>query len=172
MGKGLAPVAAYLAIDDIIRIAKENEVDMIHPGYGFLAENPEFARKVEDAGIAFIGPRPETIDALGDKTKARDLARAANVPIVPGTPGPISSYEAAEPFIKEVGFPVIIKAAMGGGGRGMRVVWSMNDFQASFERAVSEARSAFGDPTVFIERFLDKPRHIEVQLLALSLIHI
>lgn len=166
VGKGLAPVAAYLAIDDIIRIAKENEVDMIHPGYGFLAENPEFARKVEDAGIAFIGPRPETIDALGDKTKARDLARAANVPIVPGTPGPISSYEAAEPFIKEVGFPVIIKAAMGGGGRGMRVVWSMNDFQASFERAVSEARSAFGDPTVFIERFLDKPRHIEVQLLS------
>lgn len=166
MGKGLAPVAAYLAIDDIIRIAKENEVDMIHPGYGFLAENPEFALKVEDAGIAFIGPRPETIDALGDKTKARDLARAANVPIVPGTPGPISSYEAAEPFIKEVGFPVIIKAAMGGGGRGMRVVWSMNDFQASFERAVSEARSAFGDPTVFIERFLDKPRHIEVQLLS------
>ena len=99
VGKDLSPVAAYLAIDDIVRIAKENKVDMIHPGYGFLSENPEFARKVEEAGIAFIGPRPETIDGLGDKTKARDLAREANVPIVPGTPGPIASYEAAEPFI-------------------------------------------------------------------------
>lgn len=166
VGAGLSPVAAYLAIDDIVRIAKENKVDMIHPGYGFLAENPEFARRVEEAGIAFIGPRPETIDALGDKTKARDLARDAKVPIVPGTPGPIASYEAAEPFIKEVGFPVIIKAAMGGGGRGMRVVRNMESFRESFERAVSEARSAFGDPTVFIERFLDRPRHIEVQLLA------
>lgn len=166
VGAGLSPVAAYLAIDDIIRIAKERGVNMIHPGYGFLSENPEFARAVENAGIAFIGPRPETIDALGDKTKARDLARAANVPIVPGTPGPIESYEAAEPFIKEVGFPVIIKAAMGGGGRGMRVVRDPAQFKESFERAVSEARSAFGDPTVFIERFLDRPRHIEVQLLA------
>lgn len=166
VGKDMSPVAAYLAIDDIVRIAKENKVDMIHSGYGFLSENPEFARKVEEAGIAFIGPRPETIDGLGDKTKARDLAREAKVPIVPGTPGPIASYEAAEPFIKEVGFPVIIKAAMGGGGRGMRVVRNMEDFRESFERAVSEARSAFGDPTVFIERFLDRPRHIEVQLLA------
>ncbi|PKI84529.1 pyruvate carboxylase [Malassezia vespertilionis] len=166
VGKGLSPVAAYLAIEDIVRIAVENGVDMIHPGYGFLSENPEFARQVEGAGIAFIGPRPETIDGLGDKTKARDLARAANVPIVPGTPGPIASYEMAEPFIKEVGLPVIIKAAMGGGGRGMRVVRNMDEFRESFERAVSEARSAFGDPTVFIERFLDRPRHIEVQLLA------
>ena len=166
VGKGLSPVAAYLDMDGIVQIAKENKVDMIHPGYGFLAENPEFARKVEEAGIAFVGPRPETIDGLGDKTKARDLAREAQVPIVPGTPGPIASYDAAEPFIKEVGFPVIIKAAMGGGGRGMRVVWSMDEFHAAFDRAVSEARSAFGDPTVFIERFLHRPRHIEVQLLA------
>lgn len=166
VGAGLAPVAAYLAIDEIVQIAKDNDVDMIHPGYGFLAENPTFAKKVEEAGIAFVGPRPETIDALGDKTKARDLARDAGVPIVPGTPGPIASYEEAEPFIKEVGFPVIIKAAMGGGGRGMRVVRSMDEFRSQFERAVSEARSAFGDPKVFIERFLDKPRHIEVQLLA------
>lgn len=166
VGKGMAPVAAYLAIDDIVRIAKENDVDLIHPGYGFLAENPEFARKVEEAGMAFVGPKPETIDALGDKTKARDLARRANVPIVPGTPGPIANYQEAESFIKDVGFPVIIKAAMGGGGRGMRVVRSHEEFHDAFDRAVSEARSAFGDPTVFIERFLDKPRHIEVQLLA------
>ena len=139
---------------------------MIHPGYGFLSENHEFARKVEAAGIAFIGPRPETIDGLGDKTKARDLAREAGVPIVPGTPGPIESYEEAKGFLEETGFPVIIKAAMGGGGRGMRVVRKQEEFKDAFERAKSEAKSAFGDPTVFIERFLDRPRHIEVQLLA------
>ena len=166
VGAGKSPVAAYLDIDDIVRVAKEHNVDLIHPGYGFLSENPEFARKVNEAGMVFIGPMPETIDNLGDKTKARDLARDAQVPIVPGTPGAIASLEEAEPFIKEVGFPVIIKAAMGGGGRGMRVVRSMEEFREAFERAVSEARSAFGDPTVFIERFLDRPRHIEVQLLA------
>ncbi len=166
VGAGKAPVSAYLAIDDIIRIALDHGVDMIHPGYGFLSENHEFARKVEEAGIAFIGPRPETIDGLGDKTKARDLARTAGVPIVPGTPGPIESYEEAKEFLAETGFPVIIKAAMGGGGRGMRVVRKAEEFKDAFDRAKSEAKSAFGDPTVFIERFLDRPRHIEVQLLA------
>ena len=150
--------------------------------YGFLSENAGFAAKVEAAGIAFIGPRPETIDSLGDKTKARTLAMKINVPVVPGTPGPVESYDKAESFIKEHGFPVIIKAAMGGGGRGMRVVRDQESFKENFERAVSEAKSAFGDGTVFIEResmplvcwtksltllgFLDRPRHIEVQLLA------
>nr|WRH23597.1 pyruvate carboxylase [Naematelia aurantialba] len=166
VGKGLSPVAAYLAQDDIVRLALEHEVDMIHPGYGFLSENAEFAKKVEDAGIAFIGPRPETIDALGDKTKARTLAMQTNVPVVPGTPGPVESYDKASAFIEQYGFPVIIKAAMGGGGRGMRVVRDQESFKENFERAVSEAKSAFGDGTVFIERFLDHPRHIEVQLLA------
>lgn len=166
VGKGLTPVAAYLAQDDIIRIALEHGVDMIHPGYGFLSENAEFAKKVEAAGIAFIGPRPETIDALGDKTKARDLAIKTGVPVVPGTPGPVASYDLAKDFIEEHGFPVIIKAAMGGGGRGMRVVRDQATFKENFERAVSEAKAAFGDGTVFIERFLDHPRHIEVQLLA------
>ncbi|KAL7421116.1 pyruvate carboxylase [Cryptotrichosporon argae] len=166
VGKGLAPVAAYLAQDDIVRVALEHGVDMIHPGYGFLSENAQFAKKVEDAGIAFIGPRPETIDALGDKTKARTLAIKTGVPVVPGTPGPVESYDLAKDFIEEYGFPVIIKAAMGGGGRGMRVVRDQESFKESFERAVSEAKSAFGDGTVFIERFLDHPRHIEVQLLA------
>ncbi|WVQ93145.1 pyruvate carboxylase [Kwoniella sp. CBS 9459] len=166
VGKGLAPVAAYLSQDDIVRIAIEHEVDMIHPGYGFLSENAQFAKKVEDAGIAFIGPRPETIDALGDKTKARTLAIKTDVPVVPGTPGPVESYDKASEFIEKYGFPVIIKAAMGGGGRGMRVVRDQESFKESFERAVSEAKSAFGDGTVFIERFLDRPRHIEVQLLA------
>lgn len=134
--------------------------------YGFLSENHAFAAKVENAGIAFIGPRPETIDALGDKTKARTLAIKTGVPVVPGTPGPVASYDLAKDFIEQYGFPVIIKAAMGGGGRGMRVVRDQASFKENFERAVSEAKSAFGDGTVFIERFLDRPRHIEVQLLA------
>ncbi|OBZ66385.1 Pyruvate carboxylase [Grifola frondosa] len=166
VGKGLTPVGAYLAQEDIIRIALEHGVDMIHPGYGFLSENAEFARKVEQAGLAFVGPSPEVIDKLGDKTKARTIAINIGVPVVPGTPGPVGSYTEADSFIKEHGFPVIIKAAMGGGGRGMRVVREQSDFKDAFERAVSEAKSAFGDGTVFIERFLERPRHIEVQLLA------
>ncbi|KAG0365147.1 pyruvate carboxylase [Gamsiella multidivaricata] len=160
------PVGAYLAQDEIIRIAKLHDVSMIHPGYGFLSENASFAKKCADNGIAFVGPAPHVIEALGDKTKARDIAIAAGVPVVPGTPGPISSVKDAETFVKQYGFPVIIKAAMGGGGRGMRVVRSQADFAEGFERATSEAKQAFGDGTVFIERFLDKPRHIEVQLLA------
>ncbi|KAI0716006.1 pyruvate carboxylase [Cerioporus squamosus] len=166
VGKGLTPVGAYLAQDDIIRIALEHGVDMIHPGYGFLSENAEFARKVEMAGLAFVGPSPEVIDQLGDKTKARTIAIKIGVPVVPGTPGPVGTWQEADAFIKEYGFPVIIKAAMGGGGRGMRVVREQADFKDSFERAVSEAKSAFGDGTVFIERFLERPRHIEVQILA------
>ncbi|KAH8920975.1 pyruvate carboxylase [Atractiella rhizophila] len=165
VGKGLTPVAAYLAQDDIIRTALEHDVDFIHPGYGFLSENAQFAKKVEEAGIYFIGPQPEVIDGVGDKIKARHLAMKVGVPVVPGTPDAIESYDKAEAFIKEHGFPVIIKAAMGGGGRGMRVVREEKDFKDSFERAKSEAKAAFGDGTVFIERFLDKPRHIEVQLL-------
>ncbi|GAN10441.1 pyruvate carboxylase [Mucor ambiguus] len=160
------PVGAYLAQDEIVRIAKERNVSMIHPGYGFLSENAEFARKVEAAGITFIGPSPEVIDSLGDKTKARTIAMNCDVPVVPGTPGPVSEFNEAREFIKEYGFPIIIKAAMGGGGRGMRVVRDEASLEDSFHRAKSEALSAFGDGTVFIERFLDKPRHIEVQLLA------
>ncbi|KZV85709.1 pyruvate carboxylase [Exidia glandulosa HHB12029] len=166
VGKGLTPVGAYLAQDDIIRIALEHGVDMIHPGYGFLSENAEFASKVEKAGLAFVGPSPEVIDSLGDKTKARTLAMKVGVPVVPGTPGPVQAYTDAHAFIEEYGFPVIIKAAMGGGGRGMRVVREQAEFKDAFERAVSEAKSAFGDGTVFIERFLERPRHIEVQILA------
>ncbi|ODQ55334.1 pyruvate carboxylase [Saitoella complicata NRRL Y-17804] len=161
-----SPVGAYLAQDEIVRIAKEKGVSMIHPGYGFLSENASFARKVEAAGIKFVGPRPEVIDALGDKTKARTVAIECQVPVVPGTDGPVSNAEDAEAFVEKHGFPIIIKAAMGGGGRGMRVVRDMESLKDSFLRAVSEAKSAFGDGTVFIERFLDKPKHIEVQILA------
>ncbi|KAG0171787.1 pyruvate carboxylase [Apophysomyces sp. BC1034] len=160
------PVGAYLAQDEIVRIAKERGVSMIHPGYGFLSENSEFARKVEAAGITFIGPSPEVIENLGDKTKARQIAMDCQVPVVPGTPGPVSEFGQAREFIREHGFPIIIKAAMGGGGRGMRVVRDEASLEDAFHRAKSEALSAFGDGTVFIERFLDKPRHIEVQLLA------
>ncbi|WBW70817.1 pyruvate carboxylase Pyr1 [Schizosaccharomyces osmophilus] len=160
------PVGSYLAIDEIVDIAKRTGANLIHPGYGFLSENAEFAQKVSDAGIAFVGPPANIIDSLGDKTKARTIAIRCGVPVVPGTPGPVENYEDAEAFVKEHGLPVIIKAAMGGGGRGMRVVRTQDALKESFERARSEALSSFGDGTVFIERFLDRPKHIEVQLLA------
>jgi pyruvate carboxylase len=138
---------------------------MIHPGYGFLSENAEFAQKVEDAGLIWIGPTPDTIKSLGDKVSARELAMKCDVPVVPGTPGPVEKFEEVKSFTDEFGFPIIIKAAFGGGGRGMRVVWKQEDLKDSFERATSEAKSAFGNGTVFVERFLHKPKHIEVQLL-------
>ncbi|KAI9766534.1 MAG: pyruvate carboxylase [Geoglossum simile] len=159
------PVQAYLQGHEIIKIAVQHGVNMIHPGYGFLSENAEFARNVTTAGLIFVGPNAETIDALGDKVSARRIARNENVPVVPGTPGPVEKYQDAELFTKEYGFPVIIKAAFGGGGRGMRVVRNQESLKDSFERATSEAKSAFGNGTVFIERFLDRPKHIEVQLL-------
>ncbi|KAJ1851907.1 pyruvate carboxylase, partial [Coemansia sp. RSA 638] len=159
------PVGAYLAQDDIIDIAVRRNCDAVHPGYGFLSENADFARKVEAAGLKWVGPKPETIDALGDKVKARAVATECAVPVVPGTDGPIDKLSDAHAFCNEHGFPVIIKAAMGGGGRGMRVVRSADELDSAFERARSEALSAFGDGTVFIERFLDRPKHIEVQLL-------
>ncbi|AEO66192.1 f6316640-1d93-4121-8b56-94db85c28bca [Thermothielavioides terrestris] len=159
------PVGAYLAGDEIIKIAVEHGAQMIHPGYGFLSENAEFARNVEKAGLIFIGPSPEVIDLLGDKVSARKIAIAANVPVVPGTDGPVETYEEVKKFTDQYGFPIIIKAAYGGGGRGMRVVREEASLKEAFERATSEAKSAFGNGTVFVERFLDKPKHIEVQLL-------
>jgi len=159
------PVASYLAIDEIIKIAKEHDVNMVHPGYGFLSENAEFAQKVEDAGMIFVGPSAKTINDLGDKVSARNLAMKAKVPIVPGTDGPVEKFEEVKKFTDEHGFPIIIKAAFGGGGRGMRVVWKQEDLEDSFSRATSEAKSAFGNGTVFVERFLYRPKHIEVQLL-------
>jgi pyruvate carboxylase len=138
---------------------------MIHPGYGFLSENYEFAKKVEEAGLIWIGPTPDTINSLGDKVSARELAMKCDVPVVPGTPGPVEKFEEVKSFTDEHGFPIIIKAAFGGGGRGMRVVWKQEELKDAFERATSEAKSAFGNGTVFVERFLHKPKHIEVQLL-------
>lgn len=159
------PVGAYLAGDEIIKIALEHGAQMIHPGYGFLSENAEFAANVEKAGLIFVGPSPQVITALGDKVSARTLAIAAGVPVVPGTEGAVEKYEDVKGFTDEYGFPIIIKAAFGGGGRGMRVVREPEGLKEAFERATSEAKSAFGNGTVFVERFLDKPKHIEVQLL-------
>ena len=159
------PVGAYLAQDEIVKIALAHGVQMIHPGYGFLSENSEFARKVEEAGIIFVGPSYKTIEALGDKVSARNLANKADVPCVPGTEGAVAKFEDVKAFTDEYGFPIIIKAAFGGGGRGMRVVRDQESLKDSFERATSEAKSAFGNGTVFVERFLDRPKHIEVQLL-------
>src|SRR5690606_37821406 len=139
VGAGKTPVGAYLDIDGIIEIARQNHVDAIHPGYGFLSERAEFARACEAAGIRFVGPSPEVIEALGDKTRARTLAIAAGVPVVPGSDGPVAELAEAERFVDEHGLPVIIKAAMGGGGRGMRVVRDRAALAESFDRARSEA---------------------------------
>ncbi len=163
VGERGKPVEAYLDGDAIIELAKRKGVDAIHPGYGFLSENAEFARKCIDAGITWIGPPPEVMDALGDKVKARQVARQANVPVIPGT-GAIDSASAVRQFADEHGFPLLIKAAHGGGGRGMRVVRTEDEIDEAFASAQSEAKSAFGSAEVFVERFLDHPRHIEVQL--------
>jgi pyruvate carboxylase len=165
VGKGLEPVAAYLAEDEIVELAKRHEVDAIHPGYGLLSERASFARKCREAGIAFVGPTPEVIEALGDKVAARKVAMAAGVPVVPGTPEPVRSLEEARAFASSVGLPVMIKASAGGGGRGMRVVRTMADLPELLERARSEAKKAFGDDSIFLEKLVVRPKHIEVQIL-------
>ncbi|POS86612.1 pyruvate carboxylase-like protein [Erysiphe pulchra] len=159
------PIGAYLAGDEIIKIAVQHGVQMIHPGYGFLSENAEFARNVEKAGLLFVGPSPKVIESLGDKVSARTIAIKAGVPVVPGTENAVETFEEVKKFTDKYGFPIIIKAAFGGGGRGMRVVRDSESLKENLERATSEAKSAFGNGTVFVERFLDKPKHIEVQLL-------
>ena len=153
-----SPVGAYLDVDAIIAIAKAQGVDAIHPGYGFLSENAGFARACGEAGIAFVGPLPETIDALGDKTAARRLATECGVPVVPGTEAATDDPAAATAFAREAGFPVILKAAMGGGGRGMRVVRREEELAAAFEMASNEARAAFGDGRMFVEKLVEDPR--------------
>jgi pyruvate carboxylase len=166
IGAGMSPVGAYLAIDELIHIARQANVDAIHPGYGFLSENPHLSRACQAADIAFVGPPPRVLERLGDKTAARALAIETGIPVVPGSDGPIGSLEEAKAYVEQIGLPVIIKAAMGGGGRGMRVVHKSSELAAGLERAASEALSSFGDGTVFIERFVERPRHIEIQILA------
>ncbi len=165
IGKGKSPIDAYLGIDEIIALALKKDVDAIHPGYGFLSENAEFAEKCEAAGIVFIGPTAEMQRQLGDKVAARKVAMAAGVTVVPGTEEPIEHEEEALIFAKQYGYPIIIKAAAGGGGRGMRVATSRKELVEGLISARSEAKAAFGNPAVFLERYLENPKHIEVQVL-------
>ncbi|MFC4766316.1 pyruvate carboxylase [Effusibacillus consociatus] len=166
VGEGKGPIEAYLDIEGIIEIAKRNDVDAIHPGYGFLSENDRFAQRCAEEGIVFIGPRAEQIKMFGDKVEARKMAIEAQIPVIPGTEEPIGSMQEALLFAKEHGYPLIIKAASGGGGRGMRVVRSPEELQEAIERARSEAKSAFGNTAVYIEKYIENPKHIEVQILA------
>jgi len=166
IGEGKGPVEAYLDVEGIVALAKEKGVDAIHPGYGFLSENPALPRACERAGITFVGPPAELLELLGDKTAARRLAERAGVPVVPGTAEPVTDPQEARRHAQRIGFPLIVKAAFGGGGRGMRVVERAEDFEGLLEEARREALAAFGNPAVFLERYIRRARHIEVQILA------
>ena len=159
------PLASYLDIEAIIAAAKEVGADAVHPGYGFLAENPIFAERLAAEGITFIGPSPEALRILGDKITAREAMSRAGLPIVKGSPGPISDPEEASQIADEIGFPVIIKAAAGGGGIGMQVVNSADEFESALKLCQGRARSAFGDDRVFLEKFIEGAQHIEFQVL-------
>jgi pyruvate carboxylase len=165
VGKAGEPIKSYLNIDAIVALAKEKGVDAIHPGYGFLSENAAFARACDENGIAFVGPRAELLDLLGDKVAARKMAKAANVPVLSGGDEPAMPGEAAHSLAEKLGYPVIVKASMGGGGRGMRVVESAEGLDDAIDQARREAGTAFGVPDVFLEKFVKRARHLEVQLL-------
>jgi acetyl-CoA/propionyl-CoA carboxylase biotin carboxyl carrier protein len=163
---GSTPAETYLDAGKIIHIAQKSGANAVHPGYGFLAENAAFARAVIDAGLIWIGPPPEAIDALGDKVKARQIAQQVGAPLVPGTSDPVSDAAAVVAFAQEYGLPIAIKAAYGGGGRGLKVVREIGEISALFDSATREAVTAFGRGECFVERYLDKPRHVETQCLA------
>ncbi len=165
VGQGKGPVAAYLDIASIVDVAREKGVDAIHPGYGFLSENADFARAVRAAGLIFVGPRPELLEMMGDKTAARALAQRIGVPTLPGTENPIVDRDEALKTAKSIGFPLIIKAAFGGGGRGMRVVHKAGDLANLLDEAQGEAGRAFGNSAVFLEKYIPRAKHIEVQIL-------
>src|SRR5215469_15020539 len=163
---GSSPAQTYLDIAKILAIAEASQADSVHPGYGFLAENAGFARAVTDAGLTWIGPPPAAIDALGDKVKARDIARRVGAPLTPGTDGPVASAAEIKEFARQYGLPVAIKAAFGGGGRGLKVARTIEEIEEQYESAVREATAAFGNGECFAERYLDRPRHVETQCLA------
>src|SRR5690606_22491486 len=160
------PAESYLSIPKIIETAQRAGAQAIHPGYGFLAENSEFARACAEAGIVFIGPPPEAIDAMGSKTQAREIMAAAGVPIVPGATAPAADLEEARAQAEAAGYPVACKAAGGGGGKGFRVARSPEELQEAFEGAAREGEKFFSDDRVYVERYLEDPRHVEVQVLA------
>src|SRR6478609_732400 len=164
---GPTPAAeSYLAVDRILDAAQRAGAQAVHPGYGFLAENASFAAAVEDAGLIWIGPPPAAIELMGSKTAARRAMQAAGVPIVPGTTEPVSSSEKLAAIARDLGYPVLIKAAAGGGGKGMKVVRSDDEVERAFESAQREGQAYFADASVYVERYLEDPRHIEVQVLA------
>lgn len=165
IGEGKKPIDAYLDIEGIIQIAKKSNVDAIHPGYGFLSENIQFAKRCEEEGLIFIGPEIAHLHMFGDKVKARTEAIKAGIPIIPGTDGPVDSLEEVESFAREFGLPIIIKASLGGGGRGMRIVHQLDEVAEAYARAKSEAKAAFGDDAVYVEKLIERPKHIEVQIL-------
>ena len=157
---------SYLLGDKIIEVAKNLNVDAIHPGYGFLSENAEFAEKVEKNGIKFIGPKSHAIKVMGDKLAAKETVKAYDIPMVPGIDEAITDVEKAKKIAEEIGFPILIKASAGGGGKGMRIVENVSEFEEQMQRAISEAQSAFGDGSVFLEKYIASPRHIEIQIMA------
>lgn len=163
---GERPADTYLNIDKLLAIATRAGADAVHPGYGFLSERADFARAVQGAGLIWIGPNPETIDVLGDKVEARKLAQQVGAPLVAGTPGPVESAAEVLAFAEQHGLPIAIKAAFGGGGRGMKVAWRMDEVAELYASAVREAEAAFGRGECFVEQFLDRPRHIEAQVIA------
>ncbi|HJE00803.1 pyruvate carboxylase [Staphylococcus auricularis] len=165
VSEDLGPAESYLDIESIIAVAKRAGADAIHPGYGFLSENKTFARRCEEEDIKFVGPRIEHLEMFGDKLKARTTAIEADLPVIPGTDGPIADYQAAKAFADEAGYPLMIKATSGGGGKGMRIVRSEDELEEAFNRAKSEAEKSFGDSEVYIERYIDNPKHIEVQVM-------
>ncbi|WP_279482884.1 biotin carboxylase N-terminal domain-containing protein [Aureimonas sp. SK2] len=164
--EGNTPAETYLHIEKLLDVAKASGADAVHPGYGFLSERPEFARAVVEAGLVWIGPDADVIEALGDKTRAREIAARVGAPLVPGSSGPVESAAAALAFAEAHGLPIAIKAAFGGGGRGMKVAWKLEEVEELFASATREAESAFGRGECFVERFLDRPRHVEAQILA------
>lgn len=165
VGEGKKPIDAYLDIEGIIDIAKRAGVDAIHPGYGFLSENIDFARRCEEEGLIFIGPAVKHLDMFGDKVKAKHQAILAGIPVIPGSDGPAETLEEAAAFGNEHGYPIMVKAALGGGGRGMRIVRSRGELKEAYERAKSEAKAAFGNDEVYVEKLIENPKHIEVQIL-------
>jgi acetyl-CoA carboxylase biotin carboxylase subunit len=157
---------SYLSIQKIMDVARRSRCDAVHPGYGFLAENPALPRACADAGLTFIGPPAEAMEALGSKTAGRQLARRSDVPTVPGTNDPIEKLAEAQALAQSMGYPVLLKAVSGGGGKGMRLVYSDAEFESAFRDASSEAMNAFGDERLYLEKYLERPRHIEIQILA------
>ena len=163
---GATSADTYLSIEKILSVARRSGADAVHPGYGFLAENADFARAVIAAGLIWIGPSPEAIEALGDKVTARHVAEKVGAPLAPGTPGPVAGADEVIAFAEQYGLPIAIKAAYGGGGRGLKVARELDEVAEQFESATREAVAAFGRGECFVEKYLDKPRHVETQCLA------